>query len=42
MLVNGLCLKALRPPDQADLGAAKNTIRWFAQLMVDRRSASSR
>ncbi|WP_329058156.1 TetR family transcriptional regulator C-terminal domain-containing protein [Amycolatopsis sp. NBC_01480] len=35
-LVNGLYLRALFQPGQADLDAAKNTIRWFAERVVDR------
>ncbi|MGH8921788.1 MAG: TetR family transcriptional regulator C-terminal domain-containing protein, partial [Actinomycetes bacterium] len=35
-LVNGLYLRALFQPGQADLEAAKNTIRWFAERVVER------
>ncbi|MFJ2197267.1 TetR/AcrR family transcriptional regulator [Streptomyces violaceusniger] len=41
-LVNGLCLKALLHPDQVDLDAARNTIRWFAERVVGSRSTSYR
>lgn len=38
-LVNGLYLRALFQPGREDLDAAKNTIRWFAERVVDRRPA---
>ncbi|SEP53510.1 TetR family transcriptional regulator C-terminal domain-containing protein [Amycolatopsis saalfeldensis] len=38
-LVNGLYVRALFQPGQADPDAAKNTIRWFAERVVDRRPA---
>ncbi|WP_328607474.1 TetR family transcriptional regulator C-terminal domain-containing protein [Amycolatopsis sp. NBC_00345] len=38
-LVNGLYLRALLNPGPADLDAAKDTIRWFAERVIDRRPA---